>query len=107
MEMFNKGNYASALAQNSVANAISKILYPNDNHLEGKSLRLRQQYFLCAAAVGDIVNNHMNVYGTLDNLADRSLSISTILTPPLQSLSLCVFFSTTAAILGKNHGTSL
>ena len=71
MEMFNKGNYASALAQNSVANAISKILYPNDNHLEGKSLRLRQQYFLCAAAVGDIVNNHMNVYGTLDNLADK------------------------------------
>mgnify|MGYP002307738523 CR=1 FL=1 len=71
MDMFNKGNYASALAQNSIANAISKILYPNDNHLEGKSLRLRQQYFLCAASVGDIVNNHMNVYGTLDNLADK------------------------------------
>lgn len=71
MDMFNKGNYASALAQNSIANAISKILYPNDNHLEGKSLRLRQQYFLCAASVGNIVNNHMNVYGTLDNLADK------------------------------------
>ena len=71
MNMFNKGDYASALAQNSIANAISKILYPNDNHLEGKSLRLRQQYFLCAAAIGDIVNNHMNVYGTLDNLADK------------------------------------
>ena len=39
MEMFNKGNYESALAQNSIANAISKILYPNDNHNEGKSLR--------------------------------------------------------------------
>ena len=71
MNMFNKGDYASALAQNSIANAISKILYPNDNHLEGKSLRLRQQYFLCAASVGDIVNNHMAVYGTLDNLADK------------------------------------
>lgn len=59
------------LAQNSIANAISKILYPNDNHNEGKSLRLRQQYFLCAAAVGDIVNTHMNVYGTLDNLAEK------------------------------------
>jgi len=68
MAMFNEGNYASALAQNSVANAISKVLYPNDNHLEGKSLRLRQQYFMCAAAVGDIVNTHMSVYGTLDNL---------------------------------------
>ena len=71
MEMFNKGNYDRALAQNSIANAISKILYPNDNHLEGKSLRLRQQYFLCAASIGDIVNTHMNVYGTLENLADK------------------------------------
>ncbi len=71
MDMFNKGNYESALAKNSIANAISKILYPNDNHNEGKSLRLRQQYFLCAAAVGDIVNTHMNVYGTLDNLAEK------------------------------------
>ena len=71
MEMFNKGNYEKALAQNSIANAISKILYPNDNHLEGKSLRLRQQYFLCAASIGDIVNTHMNVYGTLENLADK------------------------------------
>ncbi len=71
MAKFNSGDYASALTQNSVANAISKILYPNDNHLEGKSLRLRQQYFLCAASVGDIVNNHMNVYGTLDNLHEK------------------------------------
>lgn len=71
MNMFNKGDYASALAQNSIANAISKVLYPNDNHLEGKSLRLRQQYFLCAASVGDIVNTHMNVYGTLDNLHEK------------------------------------
>lgn len=71
MKMFNKGDYASALAQNSIANAISKILYPNDNHIEGKSLRLRQQYFLCAAAIGDIVNNHMTVYGTLENLAEK------------------------------------
>ena len=71
MEMFNKGNYEAALAQNSIANAISKVLYPNDNHLEGKSLRLRQQYFLCAASIGDIVNAHMNVYGTLENLADK------------------------------------
>ena len=71
MAKFNSGDYASALAQNSVANAISKVLYPNDNHLEGKSLRLRQQYFMCAAAIGDIVNTHMSVYGTLDNLHEK------------------------------------
>ena len=71
MASFNKGDYEKALAGNSVANAISKVLYPNDNHLEGKSLRLRQQYFLCAASVGDIVNNHMSVYGTLDNFHEK------------------------------------
>ena len=71
MAMFNQGEYAKAMSQNSIANAISKVLYPNDNHLEGKSLRLRQQYFMCAASIGDIVNNHMAVYGTLDNLHEK------------------------------------
>ena len=47
------------------------MLYPNDNHLAGKSLRLRQQYFMCAASIGDIVNHHMATYGTLDNLAEK------------------------------------
>ena len=71
MSMFNQGDYEKALGQNAAANAISKVLYPNDNHLEGKSLRLRQQYFLCAASIGDIVNNHMAVYGTLDNFHEK------------------------------------
>ena len=71
MNMFNSGNYEKALGQNIVAQAISKVLYPNDNHLEGQSLRLRQQYFMCAASIGDIVNHHMATYGTLDNLADK------------------------------------
>ena len=71
MNMFNKGDYSKALGQNIMSQAITKVLYPNDNHAEGKSLRLRQQYFLCAASVGDIVNQHMNVYGTLDNLHEK------------------------------------
>ncbi|MDE6591845.1 MAG: glycogen/starch/alpha-glucan phosphorylase [Oscillospiraceae bacterium] len=71
MNMFNQGDYAKALGQNTIAQSISKVLYPNDNHLEGKSLRYRQQYFLCAASVGDIVNRHMSVYGTLDNLHEK------------------------------------
>jgi starch phosphorylase len=72
MTSFNSGNYAAALSQNTVAQAISKVLYPNDNHSEGISLRLRQQYFLCAASIGDIVNRHMNVYGTLDNFHEKA-----------------------------------
>lgn len=71
MAMFNDGDYAKAMGQNNIAQAISKVLYPNDNHLEGKSLRLRQQYFLCAASIGDIVGHHMSVYGTLDNLHEK------------------------------------
>ncbi|MCI5801635.1 MAG: glycogen/starch/alpha-glucan phosphorylase [Oscillospiraceae bacterium] len=71
MESFNRGDYVGALGQNSMAEVISKVLYPNDNHNEGKALRLRQQYFLVAASVGDIVNSHMSTYGTLDNLPDK------------------------------------
>ncbi|MBO5448169.1 MAG: glycogen/starch/alpha-glucan phosphorylase [Ruminococcus sp.] len=71
MSMFNKGDYSKALGRNIMSQAITKVLYPNDNHAEGKSLRLRQQYFLCAASVGDIVNQHMGVYGTLDNLHEK------------------------------------
>ncbi len=71
MAMFNKGDYTKALGRNIISQAITKVLYPNDNHAEGKSLRLRQQYFLCAASIGDIVNQHMAVYGTLDNLHEK------------------------------------
>ena len=71
MSMFNKGDYQKALGQNIISQAITKVLYPNDNHAEGKSLRLRQQYFLCAASIGDIVDRHMRTYGTLDNLHDK------------------------------------
>lgn len=72
MTMFNKGDYSKALGLNIMSQAITKVLYPNDNHAEGKSLRLRQQYFLCAASIGDIVNQHMGVYGTLDNLHEKA-----------------------------------
>lgn len=71
MKLFNHGEFANALGSNNIAHVISKVLYPNDNHLEGKSLRLRQQYFMCAASVGDIVMRHMSNYGTLENLDEK------------------------------------
>ena len=71
MSSFNAGNYNTAISQSASAELISKILYPNDNHTEGKVLRLRQQYFFSAASIADILQNHLNQYGTLDNLADK------------------------------------
>ena len=71
MSSFNDGNYNTAISQSASAELISKILYPNDNHTEGKILRLRQQYFFSAASVADILGNHLNQYGTLENLPDK------------------------------------
>ena len=71
MSSFSLGNYNTAMSKNASAELISKVLYPNDNHVEGKILRLRQQYFLSAASIGDIVQNHLSTYGTLENLPDK------------------------------------
>ncbi|MDD6676365.1 MAG: glycogen/starch/alpha-glucan phosphorylase [Oscillospiraceae bacterium] len=71
MNSFNQGDYLRAMEQNAMAEVISKVLYPADNHPEGKSLRLRQQYFLVSASVQDIVNRHLRKYGSLDNICDK------------------------------------
>lgn len=71
MSLFNQGDYMRAMEQNAMAEVISKVLYPADNHPEGKSLRLRQQYFLVSASVQDIVHRHLRVYGTMDNFAEK------------------------------------
>lgn len=71
MSLFNQGSYVKAMEQSAMAEAISKVLYPADNAPEGKSLRLRQQYFLVSASIQDIIQRHLTKYGTLDNLADK------------------------------------
>jgi starch phosphorylase len=72
MDMFNQGDYMRAMERNAMAEVISKVLYPSDNHPEGKSLRLRQQYFLVSASIQDIINNHLRIYGRIDNLAEKN-----------------------------------
>ncbi len=72
MSSFNTGDYAKALGANNIAHSISKVLYPNDNHAEGKALRLRQQYFLVSASIQDIVQHHLHRYGTVENLPEKT-----------------------------------
>lgn len=69
MKLFNEGDYMRAIEQESMAQVISKVLYPADNHPEGKSLRLRQQYFLVSASIQDIVKNHLKKH-SIDELPD-------------------------------------
>ncbi len=71
MKLFSQGQYIKALEDNTNAEVISKVLYPSDNHFEGKQLRLTQQYFLVSASLQCILNEHLSQYGTLDNLADK------------------------------------
>ena len=71
MTLFNEGSYMKAMEQSAMAEAITKVLYPADNSPEGKSLRLRQQYFLVSASIQDIIQRHLTKYGTLNNLPDK------------------------------------
>lgn len=71
MSAFNRGDYVGAMEQQAMSEAISKVLYPEDNHMEGKSLRLRQQYFLVSASIQDILHRHLRQYNTLENLGDK------------------------------------
>lgn len=71
MDLFNSGEYIHAMERNAMAKAITNVLYPEDNHPEGKSLRLSQQYFLVSATIQDIVRRHLNIYKTLDNLPNK------------------------------------
>lgn len=72
MNLFNQGDYMRAVEQNSMAEVITKVLYPSDNHREGKSLRLKQQYFLTSASIQDIVTSHLAQYGTLSNFPEKN-----------------------------------
>lgn len=68
MQLFSQGNYDEVMRDESDAELISKVLYPSDNHYEGKSLRLKQQYFLVSASLQSIIADHKRRYGSLSTL---------------------------------------
>ena len=65
MKLFSQGDYNSVMKDDNEAELISKVLYPADNHVEGKSLRLKQQYFLVSASLQNILADHKRRYGSL------------------------------------------
>ena len=71
MHMFSQGDYSQCMKENNEAELISKVLYPSDNHFEGKSLRLKQQYLLVSASLQNIIADHMMRFRTLDNLPEK------------------------------------
>ncbi len=71
LSSFDKGEYEKAVEQDNLARTITEVLYPNDNHMAGKELRLKQQYFFISASVQEALCKHMRNYGTLDNLPDK------------------------------------
>ncbi len=71
MNAFSRGEYMKSLEENTMAEVISKVLYPADDHIEGKRLRIKQQYLLVSASLQSILKQHLDRYGTLDNLADK------------------------------------
>ena len=71
-DVFTNGSYVKAMENAAMAEVISKVLYPADNHYEGKSLRLRQQYFLVSASIQDVIKRHLRHYATMDNFAEKN-----------------------------------
>ncbi len=68
MKLFSQGEYYQAMMDDNDADLLTKVLYPADNHNAGKSLRLKQQYFLCSASIQNIVEDHKRRYGDLRDL---------------------------------------
>lgn len=69
---FNAGDHIGALRDANMADALVRVLYPADSHIEGQELRLRQEYFFSAASLQDIVHRHLTQYPDLTNLPDKA-----------------------------------
>ena len=65
MYLFSEGEYVKSMAERIDAEVITKVLYPADDHIEGKLLRLRQQYFFVSASAQDIVRKHIRNWGDI------------------------------------------
>ncbi|HRY34607.1 MAG TPA: glycogen/starch/alpha-glucan phosphorylase [Smithellaceae bacterium] len=71
LHSFNKGDFVCMLQQKELAESISKVLYPKDDHINGRMLRLRQYYFLASATMQCLVREHKKMYGDVRSLPEK------------------------------------
>jgi len=70
-ERFNSGDYQGAVAGKTFAENITKVLYPNDEDIHGKELRLQQQYFFTSCALQDMIRLHLRVGRSIDSFHEK------------------------------------
>ncbi len=71
MYLFSGGQYVQAMEHRTMAEVITKVLYPADDHPQGKELRLKQQYFFVSATAQDIVKKHRAAWGDVRSFAEH------------------------------------
>ncbi|MBR2409202.1 MAG: glycogen/starch/alpha-glucan phosphorylase [Lachnospiraceae bacterium] len=71
LDSFDKGDYQKAVEQENLARTICEVLYPNDNHMAGKELRLKQQYFFVSASIQSAVAKYMKNHDDIRNLHEK------------------------------------
>ena len=71
LDSFDKGDYQKAVEQQNLARTICEVLYPNDNHIAGKELRLKQQYFFVSASVQRAVKKYMEKHDDIRRIHEK------------------------------------
>jgi starch phosphorylase len=71
LDSFDKGDYRKAVEQTNLAKNIVEVLYPNDNHISGKELRLKQQYFFISASVQTAVEKYMSKHDDIHKFYEK------------------------------------
>ena len=70
-QKFNEGDYYGAVEEKTISENITKVLYPNDEPLQGKLLRLQQQYFFVSCSLQDMIRTHLFEGDSLDNFHEK------------------------------------
>ena len=71
LDSFDRGDYHKAVEQENLAKNIVEVLYPNDNHIAGKELRLKQQYFFVSASIQAAITKFKKKHGDISKLPEK------------------------------------